>query len=499
MVSDRPESPEEERRKWLFGETGEIDETLNAPGAEETEDPSAAGKEDLELDATADLGPWPTEESESTRDEIRDTAPDKPQWELPDPADEPAYESPPEPAPREPAEPAMKPSFEDDLMPDKSEGYQEPSTEAGAEAAMPAAEAGAPAEEAPKLPSWILQAEEEARRKAQPAGAPAKPLSQAELKSAPTDDWSPGTAEKAAKKAAEMLAAKAAPLSALPKAEKAMAAPTPVSAAIEVKPLDLEEALETASEEQVLERITQARQLRLMTRIDEMLDKIYDRFSAETSKDTLEEVLKLLKAARHTLIENPRDFDRAEYYTYRAKMLIDRFAAVRQESYRWTGLILLVYELILAVVVFFAWLKSHSLAASLASQGVPGWAVAPWTTMLASAMGAILGALWALVEHVSIKQDFNKQHRMWYLASPVKGLILGGILYFMIHAGTLAMGISTPDSAGGSLLEPDWFLLTLAVLIGFQQNVALDLFERFVKLIRPAKDDQTASPIIEES
>jgi hypothetical protein len=114
-------------------------------------------------------------------------------------------------------------------------------------------------------------------------------------------------------------------------------------------------------------------------------------------------------------------------------------------------------------------------------------AYAPWTTMMASTAGGILGALWALVEHVAIKQDFSKQHRLWYFLSPVKGFILGFAVYLIMSAGTLAMGVSTPVSEGGAPLEPDWFLLTLAFLIGFQQNVALELFERFVKLIRPAK------------
>jgi hypothetical protein len=296
-----------------------------------------------------------------------------------------------------------------------------------------------------------------------------------------------------------MLATKAAPSSTLPDAQKtikameAMEAPSPVKHPPEAKPLPMIEAQERDDKEVVLERITENRQLKLMARIDELLDNIYTRFSAETGKNTLEEVLKLLKTARHTLIENPRDYDTAEYYTFRAKMLIDRFQSVRRDSYRWTGVVLFIYESVLLLLVVVGWLGGEGLADRLTGQGVPAWAIAPWTTMMACTAGAILGALWALVEHVAIDQDFGKQHRMWYFVSPFKGFILGAIIYFMMHAGTLAMGVATPANAGGTPLDPDWFLLTLAFLIGFQQNVALELFERFVKLIRPAKTDKTSS------
>jgi len=430
-----------------------------------------------------------------------DTPPDEPLWEVPDPTEEPTPEPPPEESPWEMPDPVAEPSYKEELMPEKWEVEPEPVPEIPAEpveaaavviptetpemepAPQPEAEAIIPIEpeKAPKLPSWIVEAEAEAKAAVAPT-EPAEPIPAADLKAAPVIDWT-----ETVSKTAEALAVKAAPLSALPEAEKPMEPPSPVEHPPESEPLPLVEAPEEDTEEQVMERITGTRRLKLMARIDDLLDDIYNRLSAETGQNTLEEVLKLLKTARHTLIENPRDYDTAEYYTFRAKMLIDRFQSVRRDSYRWTGLALFAYEVALLMIVIVGFVYGKPLTDALIGQGVPDWAVAPWTTMMASAGGAILGALWALVEHTAIKQDFNKQHAMWFLGSPVTGLLLGVVIYFMMHAGTLAMGVSVPAGEGGAPLDPDWFLLTLAALIGFQQNVALDLFERFIKLIRPAK------------
>jgi hypothetical protein len=395
--------------------------------------------------------------------------PDEPPWELPDMA---------ESLPEQPDKP--------ELAPESAAGTPD-------QPEVPEAEAIPPAEpERGRLPSWLVTAEEEAAARAAaaataPPPAP-EPIPAAALKSAPSIDWS---GPESVAETAAALVGQPAPSSVLPERGRLMEIPSPVRHPPEAEPVPVVEAPEKVEEEIVLARITKARQLGLMARIDGLLEEIYLRFSAESERNTLEEVLKLLKAARHTLIENPRDFDTAEYYTFRAKMLIDRFQRVRADSYRWTGVAIAIYEVALAVLVVLGWLSSAGIASVLAARGVPEWAFAPWTTMMASAAGAILGALWALVEHVATRQDFSKQYRMWYYVSPIKGLLLGAAIYFMLHAGTLAMEVVTPVSEGGTPLDPNWFLQILAFLVGFQQNVALDLFERLVKLIRPAREETT--------
>jgi hypothetical protein len=388
--------------------------------------------------------------------------PDEPPWELPDTAE----------------------SLAD--QPDELESDRLSAAGVPARPSAPEAEAIPPRElERGRLPSWLVTAEEEAAARAAAAALRAAP----EPIPAPSIDWTGSGAEAAA--SAETPGRQAAAVSAVPERPRLMEVPSPVAHPPEAEPVPLVEAPEKAEEEIVLARITEARQLGLMTRIDGLLEEIYARFSAESERNTLEEVLKLLKTARHTLIENPRDYDTAEYFTFRAKMLIDGFQRVRADSYRWTGIAIAIYEVALAVLIILGWLSSAGIANVLSARGVPQWAFAPWTTMMASAAGAVLGALWALVEHVATRQDFSKQYRMWYYVSPVKGLLLGAAIYFMLHAGTLAMEVVTPVTEGGTPLDPNWFLQIVAFLVGFQQNVALDLFERLVKLIRPAREETT--------
>lgn len=540
MANDHPSPLDEERRKWLFGETGGIDETLNRSGATPDElDDSLTTIEQLEAKEPNENSPKPVEATlalgkvepelesdrwdksdpgqEQTLEETMggpqsDLPSDEPLWELPDSEQETAHTRPPNEPPWEmpdlteksPSEGPIKWDVESEstpALPEETAAATHPTELAAAESEpipeTPNGMTPALPEEESRLPSWVVKAEAEAAKAAAAgAAAPTESTPVTDHRSAPTIDWSPGSNREVASRAAEMPATEAAPSSALPDSQKtmeAMEAPSPVKHPPEAEPLPMIEAQERDDKEVVLGRITENRQLKLMARIDELLDSIYTRFSAETGKNTLEEVLKLLKTARHTLIENPRDYDTAEYYTLRAKMLIDRFQSVRRDSYQWTGVVLFIYESVLLLFVVVGWLGGEGLANKLIGQGVPAWAIAPWTTMMACTAGAILGALWALVEHVAIDQDFGKQHRMWYFVSPFKGFILGAIIYFMMHAGTLAMGVATPANAGGTPLDPDWFLLTLAFLIGFQQNVALELFERFVKLIRPAKTDNTSS------
>lgn len=385
----------------------------------------------------------------------------------------------PEPLPKmAPQPPKAAPDVSAGVFPGAGEIPQPEGPEA--EAIEPA-----PPEGKSKLPSWIAKAEGEAAVQA-PAAAPAVAPAE-DLKSAPVDDWSFGTAEETVRKTAEMLATKSAPFSALPAAEKPMRPPSPVSRPSTAEPLEIVEAPEVDEEQVVLGRITEARRMGLMIRIDGLLNDIYEDLSAKTGKNTLEEALKLLKTARHTLVENPRDYDTAEYYTYRAKMLIDRYHSAKKDSYGSTGWGVMVYEGALAILAIFALIAGQGQIGVLVRRGVPEWVVAPWTTMMVSMIGAICGAIWAFVDHTAIKQDFSKQHRWWYIGAPLTGMLLGAVVFYMMNAGALVGAVGGEETG---ILEPNFFLLTLAWLVGFQQNVALDLFERFLKLIRPAKTEQ---------
>lgn len=271
--------------------------------------------------------------------------------------------------------------------------------------------------------------------------------------------------------------------------------PSPVAHPPEATPLPLVEAPEYAPAETVLERISEGRQAKLMTRVDDLLEQIFEQRSVDTSQDTLEEALKLLKTARHTLIENPRDYDTAEYHTHRAKIVLERFHRVRKDSLRWPGWALAVYQIIFSLLVGLGWGFGGQLLEWVHARGAAEWALSPWFTMMAGAAGGVCGAIWALYQHMSIEQDFDRQHTMWYIGSPFTGALLGAVLFFMVRAGVLAMGLTGSSDLAAELPGlsmgdvGDWFVFALTWLVGFQQNVALDLFARFLRLIRPERDE----------
>ncbi len=388
-----------------------------------------------------------------------ETPPEEPPWEMPE-ADVPAGP--------EGAEEAAAAAEEAELS-EVEEGVGPPAGE------LIDAPVEAAPESEPKLPSWMAEAEAEADA-AGPVDAFAGPSDHIVM------DWSPGPAEEA----------EDAPKEAAPPAveEIKVTIPSPVLKSGVSKPLPMVEAPETVDEEVALGRITEARQLKLMARIDNLLDLIYDRLSAETGQGTLEEVLKLLKTARHTLVENPRDFDTAEYYTHRAKMLLDRFHTVRRDSYGWPGWSLVAYEAVFMLVVALAWVFGERIQDSFLAGGAPEWAVAPWYAMLAGASGGVFGAFWALYKHIANDQDFDRQHTMWYIGSPITGGLAGIAIFFLSHAGALSMGLTNSGGTQAGLVDPNWFLWVVALLAGFKQNVVLDLFARLVKLIEPGQADE---------
>jgi len=524
---------EEERRKSLFGKESEIDETLISTSAS-AKDADSPPEEQPETKEPL----YPEPSLEETMGGASDTAPETPPWEMPESDDDEALEEAmPESHEEEALDEAMPdvsdldeafpdldsaPLEEDEPLPlpepdvtIMAEGVtpaepepeieaaeipaepveaivEEPVVEPAVEEpaveevapveleAVPEAELGAVevTKDQPKLPAWIEEAESEAAAQPQEADPTAE-----DLKAAPVIDWSSMTADEAVEATSEGLAKLAAPFTALPAADAPIDVPSPVLKSEEAKPFPLVEAPETAKETVVMARITEARQQKLMTRIDNLLDHVYDQYSLDTDHGVLEEVLKLLKTARHTMIENPRDYDTAEYYTHRAKLLIDNFHNVRKDSYGWPGWGLVIYETLFMISVGLLWIFGDEIAKFFVSRGAAEWALAPWYAMLAGASGGVFGAFWALYRHIARDKDFSRQYTMWYIGSPITGGLAGISIFFLSQVGVLGMNAGSSGNLSAEIVNPNWFLAAIALLAGFKQNVILDLFARLVKLI----------------
>ncbi|MEK7324965.1 MAG: hypothetical protein AAB217_06870, partial [Chloroflexota bacterium] len=96
-------------------------------------------------------------------------------------------------------------------------------------------------------------------------------------------------------------------------------------------------------------------------------------------------------------------------------------------------------------------------------------------------------SFFSLATHVS-KQDFDRQHLMWYLTSPLMGAVMGVFVVMATQIGIFTL--SGGNTAGGSAV---YILYVLSWLAGFQQNIALKLVERAIEVVfKPEEEKKPA-------
>jgi hypothetical protein len=99
------------------------------------------------------------------------------------------------------------------------------------------------------------------------------------------------------------------------------------------------------------------------------------------------------------------------------------------------------------------------------------------TTILSGALGGNTNALWSLVRHIAIDQDFDPHQSIWYVISPLLGGVLGVFVFLIFQLGGLVL-VQNPQPGGGAYLV----LGALAWVVGFQQGVAYQLVERTMRV-----------------
>ncbi|MCS7286837.1 MAG: hypothetical protein RMK30_07805 [Anaerolineae bacterium] len=234
----------------------------------------------------------------------------------------------------------------------------------------------------------------------------------------------------------------------------------------------------------VLERIGRRRPLELASEIDELYKIIVAELS--TREKLAEKALSLLQEARDTLLEDPRNYDVAELKVHQARTILQRV----RDSRTWGstyGVRLLAYELAWLAVLLALLIFEKPIAVGLSSL----WQVTStitgmtmlfpmWTTMLWGGIGGVVGALYSLHWHVSVLQDFDKNHWMYYVVHPIMGIILGGIIYLIASAGFLAMGADVTRLNEEQLR---WLPALIACLAGFRQKFAYELLDRIMEVL----------------
>ncbi len=250
-------------------------------------------------------------------------------------------------------------------------------------------------------------------------------------------------------------------------------------------PEEVPEAVPPPDEEAaVLERIGRRRPLELASEIDELYKAVVAELSAREA--LAEKALTFLQEARDTLLEDPRNYDIAELKVHQARAILQKVRDARQWGSTY-GARLLAYELAWLVLLLVLLIFERPIALAISSiwqatGPVTGMSMLfpMWATMLWGGIGGVVGALYSLHWHVSVLQDFDKHHWMYYVVHPIMGVILGGIIYLIASAGFLAMGADVTRLNEEQLR---WLPALIACLAGFRQKFAYELLDRIMEVL----------------
>jgi hypothetical protein len=148
--------------------------------------------------------------------------------------------------------------------------------------------------------------------------------------------------------------------------------------------------------------------------------------------------------------------------------------------------VLFLYGLLgLIVLIASLWWQEALFAAAVNSgQFVVRLIGAAWPTLVAGGVGGIIGMLYHLYHHISLDQDFHRQHVMNYLIQPVLGVVFAGCMYLFISGGYLSWqassSLSSPEGEPSTVFAVQ---LVLGWLVGFRPTMLVNLIRRIVQAI----------------
>lgn len=197
--------------------------------------------------------------------------------------------------------------------------------------------------------------------------------------------------------------------------------------------------------------------------------------------------LENVKAARNLLLGGRKNYEDASRYV--AEVESDLFYVERVRSWSYTyGLLVLLYDIIWLAMLVVGFSAGRTVASRFAGMDVltPEFALTVWVTILSGGLGGVSKSIYSLAQHVS-KQDFDRQHLMWYITSPLMGAVMGVFVVMVAQVGVVTL--SGGQAATGTAL---FILYILAWLAGFNQNVALQLVEQAIKFVFKPEEKQKA-------
>lgn len=160
----------------------------------------------------------------------------------------------------------------------------------------------------------------------------------------------------------------------------------------------------------------------------------------------------------------------------------------RRQMFRWSytwGLFILLYGLAWLVGLLIGYLLTGAWLAGLAESGHAALQLilAAGPAAVAGCCGGVFSLLNDLHQHVSIKQDFHRQHLMSYLVQPVTGFIFGLVMYLFIASGYLSLSAIANQEVSLGVAAPPVIMIQLVLgwIAGFRQQAIIDIIQRIVE------------------
>ncbi|MDW8297908.1 MAG: hypothetical protein RML95_01090 [Anaerolineae bacterium] len=196
--------------------------------------------------------------------------------------------------------------------------------------------------------------------------------------------------------------------------------------------------------------------------------------------------------ARTLLLESDANFEEAYQVYYLVKADLEREARVAADIRRYR-LPLVLYHLIWLVLTILA-IGLDERFRALIPESISIMKLA-WLPILSGVFGALFNGMMAIHEHTTVRRDFDPMHITWYLINPIIGGMLGLVVFilFVVSASTFTANLITrPENE----LQSSLVIWLLAFIVGWQQNIVIQLLNRFLKSLTPTQP--TARPTASE-
>jgi hypothetical protein len=198
-----------------------------------------------------------------------------------------------------------------------------------------------------------------------------------------------------------------------------------------------------------------------------------------------QDLLEQIRSAKNLILSDKANYEEAERSLNEVEYRIIYGKRFKQWSF--LGYLLLIYEVafgIAAGVAIYLLLRAGVEGLNLSVNGIlsAGEVFNGVIAALFGCIGGVAGALFALWRYMT-EQKFNPQFSIWYITQPIIGLTVGIVIDIILKIG-LNVTAGTTSTEVGSPLVPS----LLAYLVGFQQNVFLDLARQVFKQFKMGGD-----------